>query len=425
MGALMAFYLSGNKEKSFSHLTRQIGANVGLLLIIFSAIYYDKHTPFPSFYALVPTVGASLIILFATPATFAGKLLGSRIFVGIGLVSYSAYLWHQPLFAFARYRISPNLDLTVVFVLLLLTTILAFLSWRFIEKPFRQARAFNSKRLAFFSALVPICLLIYGFAGYATDGNLSRYDTKSMEVLGFTKERSDFVWSRADQLNLREFSDGADHKVLVIGDSMAADFVNALHETKYYDKSDFSFYRINHACGNLYLEESFADKIEKDFQQTCLNENWYNNSKIKKLLAEADRVILVSVWIPWQVELLDKSIDNLEKDFGQGKFFVVGRKFFGPVDLPKLSSLSFDQRLSYRSSPDAGISNINKLLSSKIKDGHFLDLEADICPNNRCPLFDMNGILMSYDGSHLTPAGAKYLAERISTHPFLKSVLNE
>jgi peptidoglycan/LPS O-acetylase OafA/YrhL len=425
MGALMAFYLFGGKDKELGQFTKQLGASVGFLLIVFSAVYFDKNTPFPSFYALVPTVGAALIILCATPTTFVGRLLGARIFVAVGLLSYSAYLWHQPLFAFARYRLSPNLDLEVVAVLLLLTAICAYLSWRFIEGPFRQARAFTPKQVASFSALTPICFLTFGFVGYATEGNFSRYDAASMEILAFTEEKGDFVWARADQLRMKDFNSSADHKILVIGDSMAADFVNVLHETGYYEKIDISFYRIEYACGNLYLDEEIVDKVDKDHRQLCLNGNWYNNAKLKKLLAEADRVILVSVWIPWQVELLGKSLENLERDFGRDKFFVVGRKFFGAIDLLKLSSLDFEQRISYRSPSDAGITYINKLLSSAVREDRYLDLESNICQGGQCSLFDMNGVLMSYDGSHLTPAGAKYVAEKINTLPFSKLLMNE
>ncbi|WP_085630171.1 acyltransferase family protein [Pseudomonas sp. R16(2017)] len=424
MGALLAFYLFQEKKRHPGQITKQAGAALGFSLIVFSSVFYDKYTPFPSLYALVPTVGASLIILYATPATFVGRLLGSRILVGIGLISYSAYLWHQPLFAFARYKTSQNLDLTLTIVLLLLTATLAVLSWRFIETPFRKPRAPGAKRLIYFGTVAPACFLTFGFFGYATEGNFSRYDTESMEVLAFTKERGEFVWELANQLSLKEFNRGPGRKVLVIGDSMAGDFLNVIRDTPYYEKNDFSFYRIEHACGNLYLEENFIDKVEKDYQQLCLNGNWYNNPEVKKLLAEADRVVLVSVWVPWQIELLDKSIKNLERDFGPGKFFVVGRKTFGPIDLLKLSSLSFSQRLAYRTSPDAGISYINRLLSSKVRNDQFLDLVTGICEANQCPLFDLNGMLMSYDGSHLTPAGAKYLAEKLETGPFFESLLN-
>lgn len=101
-GCAHGFYLFGGNEKKLGQFTKQLGAGVGFLLIVFSAVYFDKNTPFPSLYALVPTVGAALIILCATPTTFVGKMLGTKNFVAVGLVSYSAYLWHQPLFAIAQ-----------------------------------------------------------------------------------------------------------------------------------------------------------------------------------------------------------------------------------------------------------------------------------------------------------------------------------
>ena len=424
MGALTAFYLFEGRQWNLSQLTKQVGASTGLLLIIFAAIYYDKYTPFPSFYALVPTVGASLIILCATPTTLVGKLLGLKVFVGIGLVSYSAYLWHQPLFVFARYRSSLELSLFMVFTILLLTAVLAFLSWRFIESPFRKKRVLGSKGIIYFGVLCSLFFLIFGFVGYTTEGSFYRYDDESMEVLGFTKARGDFLWARAKQLALKEFNSSTNHKLLVIGDSMAADFVNVLYETKYYQKNSISFYTIDWPCGNLYLDENFIEKIDKEHRQSCLNQNWFNNPKIKKLLGEADHVVLASVWVPWQIELLKKSINNLERDFGEGKFFVVGRKSFGSLDLQKLSRLTFGQRLSYRSSPHAFIPEFNKSLSLNVTNGHFFDLGAIICEGNECPLFDKSGMLMSYDGSHLTPAGTKYVADKLSFHPFLKSLLD-
>ena len=99
IGAFVAFYASGDKKDS-SILTQQVGSFIGLSMLIYPIIWFNKYTPFPSLYTLVPTIGTALIILFTTQKTIVGKLLGSKLFVGIGLISYSAYLWHQPLLAF-------------------------------------------------------------------------------------------------------------------------------------------------------------------------------------------------------------------------------------------------------------------------------------------------------------------------------------
>ena len=75
---------------------------LGLGSIVFAILAFDASTPFPSLYALAPVGGTALIILFAGNGTWTARLLSVRPLVGIGLISYSLYLWHQPLFAFAR-----------------------------------------------------------------------------------------------------------------------------------------------------------------------------------------------------------------------------------------------------------------------------------------------------------------------------------
>ena len=138
----------------------------GLAAIIFSIFFYDETTPFPSVYALVPVLGVVLLVLYADKDTFASRLLSTKGFVGIGLISYSAYLWHQPLFAFFRiYNNEVTLNTYASLGLFILSLVLAYLSWRFIEKPFR--RKANFSKLSIFSLSIGSILLIYAF-GYAS-----------------------------------------------------------------------------------------------------------------------------------------------------------------------------------------------------------------------------------------------------------------
>lgn len=165
MGALCAVHLASTRAGNTPHFAREIGGFIGLSLIAFSIFCYSKDTPFPGFYALVPTVGASLIVLCAQSDTVVGRLLSVRLLVGIGLISYSAYLWHQPIFAFARHRSLDEPSLMLFMLLVASSLLLACVSWRYVEAPFR-ARGKVSRRWIFAMAAAGLCaILMVGIYG--------------------------------------------------------------------------------------------------------------------------------------------------------------------------------------------------------------------------------------------------------------------
>jgi peptidoglycan/LPS O-acetylase OafA/YrhL len=153
----------------------QYGSLFGLLLIAFGVFYFNRETPHPSVYTLIPTVGAACVIMFATPVTLVGRLLSNRILVFVGSISYATYLWHQPLFAFARLR-SINEPSTLVFVGLTLTAmVLATFSLRFLELPFRNPK-FISRKGIFSAALTgTLCFFILGALWYTKSGLPDRF----------------------------------------------------------------------------------------------------------------------------------------------------------------------------------------------------------------------------------------------------------
>lgn len=120
---------------------------LGLAAIFISIFAYDKSTPFPSVYALVPVVGVVFLVLFAQKDTLAAKLLSAKVFVGIGLISYSAYLWHQPLFAFARIRSLDIPSSALMCLLSVLSILMAWISWWYVERPFRQKHNFSRNKI--------------------------------------------------------------------------------------------------------------------------------------------------------------------------------------------------------------------------------------------------------------------------------------
>jgi hypothetical protein len=105
--------------------------------------------PNPSFFTLLPTIGTGLIIVFTNEKTVIGKLLSTKPFVWIGLVSYSAYLIHQPVFVFARFYSLTKLDNFTCLILILAILCVSYLTWRFVENPFRNRNMVSMKTIVF------------------------------------------------------------------------------------------------------------------------------------------------------------------------------------------------------------------------------------------------------------------------------------
>lgn len=147
----------------------------GLAAILLSVGALSRAMPFPSAWALLPVGGSVAVILFATQGTLAARLLSLRAVVAVGLVSYSAYLWHHPVFVFARLALDAVPGPTLMLGLSLLSLALAALSWRFVEQPFR-ARSGGAPWLprraqVFGASLAGIAAFgAFGLWGYLTEG---------------------------------------------------------------------------------------------------------------------------------------------------------------------------------------------------------------------------------------------------------------
>jgi peptidoglycan/LPS O-acetylase OafA/YrhL len=139
---------------------RQLASLSGLAAILVAIFTFDSAMAFPSALALLPTLGAAAILLFATPGTWANRLLASPPLVGLGLISYSAYLWHQPLFVFARLRQIHDVPAATKAALIVTTLLLAALTWRFVETPFRDRARVTRRTLVL--TLAPASLALLG-----------------------------------------------------------------------------------------------------------------------------------------------------------------------------------------------------------------------------------------------------------------------
>jgi peptidoglycan/LPS O-acetylase OafA/YrhL len=181
-GSIAAFIVQKNGVRKDNFL-----ALLGLAAIIFSIFAYDESTPFPSVYALVPVLGVVLLILYADKETIAAKLLSTKGFVGIGLLSYSAYLWHQPLFAYSSVIWIGEVQ-WVRIVLILLTLPIAYLSWRYVERPFRDRARFTRNKIFVLSFISLSMFFVVGIAGHLSNGFQDRFTPTAHYQLTQTPE---------------------------------------------------------------------------------------------------------------------------------------------------------------------------------------------------------------------------------------------
>ena len=176
-GSIAAFILQRRKVKANNALSL-----LGLAAIAFAIFAYNEKTPFPSVYTLVPVIGVVLLVLFSDKETYAGKLLSIKFLVSIGLISYSAYLWHQPLFAFARLYTFNQVNLSVSLLLIFTTFLLAYLSWKFVESPFRKGIKFGRKKIFLLSLSGVASFTLIGVFGHFKKGFDERWGAEGIAI---------------------------------------------------------------------------------------------------------------------------------------------------------------------------------------------------------------------------------------------------
>ena len=156
---------------------------MGILGILFAAWFYNPWTPFPYLAALLPCLGAAMVIWAnSVQTTSLGRLLSSKPLVYVGLISYSLYLWHWPLLSFARYMNAGALPaLSVRLAALAASFVLAAVSLRFIESPIRTRGVLtNTKRLLLASSAGALLLLAGSLVIEAREGMPHRFDQRAV-----------------------------------------------------------------------------------------------------------------------------------------------------------------------------------------------------------------------------------------------------
>lgn len=231
VGAFAAFFLSRKNYSESSTGLSEITGWIGLALILYAIFTHSKNIPYPGVYALVPTMGTLLIIIFANQDTILGKFLGNKVFVLFGLISYSAYLWHQPLFAFARHRSLVEPGHVLFIFLCVLTFILAYLTWRYIETPFRLKKYMNQKQVFRSAFIGSVFFISVGSIGFLTNGLFIKSPSRLEYLALDTRITANYGLSIECEGSYTESPNcrtSENPEVLVWGDSFAMHLVDGL-----------------------------------------------------------------------------------------------------------------------------------------------------------------------------------------------------
>ncbi len=321
VGAMCAFALKSRNGASLNAVEQgiqnKIGANLGgvialagITMIGLAVFLFSEDTPFPSRYALLPVGGTALIILFAAPGTLAGRLLALPPIVGIGLISYSAYLWHQPLLAFYRVQHIEE-QVQILIALIVAAFVLAFLTWLFVEKPMRSGRLsfFKTPRQVLtLSAAFSVFLVATGVTINKNDGFRHRFD--QLNQLGYEwdnrairNESWSILREMAGDERYRATSNAYDRiaefdpednreNMLIVGNSHSKDFFNI-----------------------LYFSELAADKFElarfgTQIRRIAGQHDLYDTN----LYEQADRIVLITEYSKNDIDALSGVVDRMLKD---------------------------------------------------------------------------------------------------------------
>ncbi|MFQ6590431.1 MULTISPECIES: acyltransferase family protein [Pseudomonas] len=417
------------------------GISLASLALILVAVFgYDATTDFPGAAALLPVLGVvGLIWANGQQVTLVGQLLGSRVMVGIGLISYSWYLWHWPVLVYGKYASLDGLAAWELGGLLGLSMVLGYMSWRFVEAPFREKRLLAGRRSILVAAVIGLVGLgLIGKSMTWTDGAPWRL---SPQALQFAQAR---VWSpklmnclsddkKNDHRELCHFGPDSTSRVLVWGDSHASALIPALKDgaSRYglsITQAGYSgctpFYRKESTPGCQAFNQRVAKVLEQGaFSDVVLAARWslyvygehsgdtgasihdpatgkYDRAVAEQLFAAAVRAQVQRlragghrVWLVKEVPLLPFSAP-----YRLSRLAMLGR----PTDREGMPVADHLQRQAY-------INDVFEQLAKADSGVMLLDPASRLCDAGGWCGVELEGHSLYTDDNHLSDVGARFV----------------
>jgi peptidoglycan/LPS O-acetylase OafA/YrhL len=399
---------------------RNLAAAVGLVSIVACGFIYGPRTHFPGLAAVPPCLGAALIIAAGQEGTsVVGRLLSMKPVVFIGLISYSLYIWHWPIIVFQRMSMIQVRDASSRSVkggLLVFMIIVATLSWRYIETPFRKGRLMLKGGGAFkFASASAVALTSVAVAIIALHGLPSRYTPEEVQISSYMEREAPyrlgtcFISSGKPSTDfdvstcLRQ--DPHKKNYLLIGDSHAAQLWYGL---------DTVFPEIN-------ILQATASGCEPTLQHvylygdqcTPIMEYVYGGYLPKH---PVDRILIAARWEQGDLPRLDDTMRRLKQ---QGLNVVL----FGPIvqydsPLPRLLTVSLKENdptlpFKHRLNKYRKLDEEMAYLAENTWHVPYVSLFQLLCPQNACTEYAQKDVPLQFDYGHLTQAGSVLVAERL------------
>ena len=428
-GSLCAFaqFPSGQKTNDALGLA-------GILLIAFAVFSFNEDTPFPSLYTLIPVLGTILIILFAAEGTLVARALSVKFLVGLGLISYSAYLWHQPLFAFARIRSLHEVSVEAMLGLSVLSVIFGYLSWQFIEKPFRARGPIapcSPKKLVWLSIITSFLIVgiavafMQGLIQPRASNNLTAMDKHLLSFKDYSSEakilyKQGTCFLRPEQ-TFDQFADECTSvpdktpSIVIWGDSHAAALSYGLREI---------------FPSAMQLTASACPPLAGLFFGRRLHCKEINDWTLDFIRNERpDYVLLGSNWLRdvRRIDYLRNTVRRIKEANAGTKIIILGGLPQWNTPVPEqIIKQGIDTR------EDKGIFNENRRVLqvdntvsqiAKSESAKFISLLEIACASDRCQaLVKQDGALQpfAWDKSHLTAGGSVWLAKRLEKRIFAR-----
>ena len=271
----------------------QLAGVAGLAAVLLAVFTFDRTTTFPGWVALLPVLGATALIWSgAQGSTWVAQLLGARGLVWIGLISYSLYLWHWPVYVYANAVSIDGIEHLEAVGWMLLALSLAWLSWRFVELPFREKRLLPGRKPVLVGGLLAmVALAVTGSVVRSADGFPQRLTGKALEyaqALDWKAGQMDCMLVTSDKNLDKACLIGGNKETpatqLFWGDSHAAALLPAIEDNATREGRPVWLYSMS-ACPPI---------LSDDLRQRCRDFNENTMEQVRRL--QIKDVVLASNW---------------------------------------------------------------------------------------------------------------------------------